>query len=171
MLKAAPEVEAEFTVAADVPEEVRVNDCVVEEFIVTLPKLSVVALSVNFGLAAVAPVPLNDTTAVLPVVELLLIVRLPVADPVAVGLNWTCKVIDCPGFNVAGRVPVTMAKLEPVVEAEFTVTGEVPDDVNVNDCVVAVFSATLPKLSVVGPTVNWGFVVPDWAAVYTISTQ
>ena len=94
MLKAAPVMEAEFTVAADVPEEVRVNACVVEEFMVTLPKLSFVALNVNFGLAAVAPVPLNDTTAVLPVVELLLIVRLHVADPVAVGLNWTCKVID-----------------------------------------------------------------------------
>jgi hypothetical protein len=94
MLKAAPVMEAEFTVAADVPEEVSVNDCVAEEFMVTLPKLSVVALSVNFGLTAAAPVPLNDTTAVLPEVELLLIVRLPVADPVAVGLNWTCKVID-----------------------------------------------------------------------------
>ena len=64
-----------------------------------------------------------------------------------------------------------MAKLEPVVEAEFTVTGEVPDDVSVNDCVVVVFIATLPKFSVVGLAVNWGFVVPDWAAVYTISTQ
>jgi hypothetical protein len=55
-------------------------------FTATLPKLSVVALSVSCEFAVV-PVPLNDTTAVLPVVELLLIVRLPVADPVAVGLN------------------------------------------------------------------------------------
>jgi hypothetical protein len=94
MLKAAPEMEAEFTVTDDVPEEVSVNDCVAEEFTLTLPKLRVVALSVNFELAAAAPVPLNDTTAVLPLVELLLIVRLPVADPVAAGLNWTCKVID-----------------------------------------------------------------------------
>jgi hypothetical protein len=47
----------------------------------------------------------------------------------------------------------------------------VPDDVSVNDCGVAVFSATLPKLSVVGLTVNWGAVVPDCATVYTISTQ
>jgi hypothetical protein len=93
MLK-APDMEAEFTVTDDVPEEVSVNDCVAEEFTLTLPKLRVVALSVNFELAAAAPVPLNDTTAVLPLVELLLIVRLPVADPVAAGLNWTCKVID-----------------------------------------------------------------------------
>jgi hypothetical protein len=47
----------------------------------------------------------------------------------------------------------------------------VPDDVSVNDCGVAVFSATLPKFSVVGLSVNWGAVIPDWVAVYTISTQ
>ena len=47
MLKAAPEMEAEFTVTGDVPEEVSVNDCVAEEFTVTLPKLRVEALSDN----------------------------------------------------------------------------------------------------------------------------
>lgn len=92
-VKPAPVIEAAFTVTDDVPEEVSVNDCVVAVFTATLPKLSVVPLSVSCEFA-VAPVPLNDTTAVLPVVELLLIVRLPVADPVAVGLNWTCRVID-----------------------------------------------------------------------------
>jgi hypothetical protein len=64
-----------------------------------------------------------------------------------------------------------MLKAAPEIEAEFTVTGEVPDDVTVNDCGVAEFSATPPKLSVVGLTVNWGFVAPDCATVYTISTQ
>jgi hypothetical protein len=33
-----------------------------------------------------------------------------------------------------------------MIAAEFTVTGEVPIDVNVSDCVVAVFTVTLPKL-------------------------
>jgi hypothetical protein len=94
MEKAAPVMEAEFTVTGDVPEEVSVTDCVVEELTVTLPKLSVAALSVSIGFVAAAPVPLNDTTAVLPLVELLLMVRFPVADPVAAGLNWACKVID-----------------------------------------------------------------------------
>ena len=93
IVKPEPLIEAEFTVTGDVPEEVSVRDWVVEEFIATLPKLSVVALRVSCEFAVV-PVPLNDTTAVPPVVELLLIVRLPVANPVAVGLNWTCKVID-----------------------------------------------------------------------------
>jgi hypothetical protein len=36
---------------------------------------------------AVVPVPLNDMTAVLPLVELLAMVRFPVDDPVTVGLN------------------------------------------------------------------------------------
>jgi hypothetical protein len=41
-----------------------------------------------------------------------------------------------------------------VITAEFTVTGEVPVDVNVKDCVVAVFTVTLPKLRVPALTVN-----------------
>jgi hypothetical protein len=73
-------IEPAFTVTGDVPVEVSVSDFVPEEFTVTLPKLSVEALSVSRELAVV-PVPLNDTTAVLPAVELLLIVTLPVADP------------------------------------------------------------------------------------------
>jgi len=39
-----------------------------------------------------------------------------------------------------------MVKSAPVIDAEFTVTGDVPVDVSVNDCVVAVFTVTLPKL-------------------------
>ena len=92
-VKPEPVIEAAFTVTGDVPEEVRVSDCVVEEFTVTLPNFSVVAPSVSCEFAVV-PVPLNDTTAVLPPVELLLTVRFPVADPVAAGLNWTWMVID-----------------------------------------------------------------------------
>jgi hypothetical protein len=43
-------------------------------------------LTVNCGLAAV-PVPLKDTVVAPLPVELLLIVRLPVTDPLAVGAN------------------------------------------------------------------------------------
>ena len=32
------------------------------------------------------------------------------------------------------------------MDAELIVTGDVPVDVNVSDCVVAVFTVTLPKL-------------------------
>jgi hypothetical protein len=90
-VKPAPVITAEFTVTGDVPVDVSVNDFVAEEFTVTLPKLSEVALNDNCGVAA-APVPLRDTVVVLPLAELLLIVRLPAADPVVVGANFTCSV-------------------------------------------------------------------------------
>lgn len=61
MLKPDPVIESDFTVRASVPDDVSVNDWVAEEFTVTLPKLSVVALTVNSGLpellAALAYVP------------------------------------------------------------------------------------------------------------------
>jgi hypothetical protein len=40
--------------------------------------------------------------------------------------------------------------------AEFTVTGDVPVDVNVNDCVVAVLTTTLPKLRLAALTASCG---------------
>jgi hypothetical protein len=101
-------------------------------------------------------VPLRATTDVEPVDELLLIVICPLADPVVVGRNCTCNVIDCVGFSVTGKLPPTIVKPEPVIAAEFTVTGEVPVDVNVNDCVVAVFTVTLPKLRLAALTANCG---------------
>jgi hypothetical protein len=55
-------------------------------FTATLPKLRLPALIVNCGFAAV-PVPPRATKAVLPVVELLLIVIRPLAVPAAVGSN------------------------------------------------------------------------------------
>ena len=44
----------------------------------------------------------------------------------------------------------------PVIAAELTVTGDVPVDVSVSDCVVAVFTVTLPKLRLAALTVNCG---------------
>ena len=49
-----------------------------------------------------------------------------------------------------------MVKPAPVTAAEFTVTAVVPVDVSVNACVVAVFTATLPKLRLPALTVNCG---------------
>jgi hypothetical protein len=46
-VKPAPVIAAEFTVTGDVPVDVSVNTCVVDVFTVTLPKLRVVALTVN----------------------------------------------------------------------------------------------------------------------------
>ncbi len=155
-VKPAPEIEAEFTVTAEVPDDVSVTEPVAGEFTVTLPKLRVEALSVNCGLAAAVAVPARATTAVLPLVELLLIVSCPVAVPTAVGRNRSCKVIDWLGLNVIGRLPETRVKPAPVIEAEFTVTAEVPDDVSVTEPVAGEFTVTLPKLSVEALSVNWG---------------
>ena len=47
-------------------------------------------------------------------------------------------------------------KPAPVIAAELTVTGAVPVDVSVNDCVVAVFTVTLPKLRLAALTANCG---------------
>jgi hypothetical protein len=85
--KPVPETDAEFTVTAAVPDDVSVNGRVAEEPTATLPKLNVLALNDNCGVVAAVPVPLNDTVVVPPPVELLLIVRLPVADPLTVGAN------------------------------------------------------------------------------------
>ena len=43
-----------------------------------------------------------------------------------------------------------------MIAAEFTVTGAVPVEVSVNDCVVAVFTVALPKLKLAALTVNCG---------------
>lgn len=85
--KPVPETDAEFTVTAAVPDDVSDKDCIAEEPTVTLPKLRVLALNDNCGVVAAAPVPLNDTVDVPPLLELLLIVTLPVSDPLAVGAN------------------------------------------------------------------------------------
>ena len=74
-MKPAPVMAAEFTVSAEVPEDVSVTDSVDAVFTVTLPKARLAALTVSCGFAAAAPVPLSATATVLPVVELLLIVN------------------------------------------------------------------------------------------------
>jgi hypothetical protein len=101
-------------------------------------------------------VPFRATTVALPVDELLVIEICPVADPAVVGRNCTCNVSDCVGFSVTGKPPPTIAKPGPVIAAEFTVTGDVPVDVSVSDCVVAVFTVTLPKLRLAELIVNSG---------------
>jgi hypothetical protein len=81
-----------------------------------------------------------------------------VAVPADVGLNCTCNVIVSFGFSVTGKLLPTIVKPVPVIAVELTVTGDVPVEVSVNDCVVAVFSVTLPKLRLVALTVTCGAV-------------
>jgi hypothetical protein len=149
-------IAAELTVTGDVPVDFNVNVCVAAVFTGTLPKLRVVAPNVNCGLGAGVLVPLRATTVVEPVDELLMIVIWPLAVPVVVGRYCTCNVIDCVGFSVTGKLPPTIVKPAPVIADELTVTGAVPVEVSVNDCVVAVFIVTLPKLRVAALIVNCG---------------
>ena len=53
-----------------------------------------VVLSDKVGVVVATPVPLRETVEVAPVVELLLMVRLPVADPAVFGEKPTCTVSD-----------------------------------------------------------------------------
>ena len=156
MVKPAPAIEAEFTVTAEVPDDVSITKPVAGEFTVTLPKLRAGVLSVNCGLAAAVPVPVRATVAVLPLVELLLIVSFPLAAPAAVGRNFSCRVTDWFGVSVTGKLPATMVKPAPAIEADFTVTAEVPDDVSVTEAVAEEFTVTLPKLRAEALSVNCG---------------
>ena len=92
-----------------------------------------------------SPVPLKATVTVGFVVELLLMLNCPVAEPTAEGTNVSVKVTDCPGLSVAGRLTGEIEKPPPVVVAEFTVTAAVPFEVSVTVCVVALFTTTLPN--------------------------
>jgi hypothetical protein len=128
-----PVTVAEFTVTGAVPVDVRVRDCVVVVFPVTLPKLKLAALTVSCGLGAAVPIPFRATNTLPSVLELLLIVTWPLSVPVVVGSNCTCSVTECVGVNVTGRLPPTIAKPAPVIAAELTITGDVPVDIKVND--------------------------------------
>jgi hypothetical protein len=152
--KADPAIEAEFTVTAELPEELSVSEPFAEEFTVTLPKLRVEALSVNIGVAAAIPVPVRATATVLPLAELLLILSCPEAAPAALGRNCSCRVTDWFGLNVIGKLFAAREKPAPVIEAEFTVTAELPDEVSVSEAVAAEFTVTLPKLRAEALNVN-----------------
>jgi hypothetical protein len=80
-----------------------------------------------------------------PVEELLAMVSCPVVTPAAMGSNSTSNIAVWPGFNVAGKLSPDIVKPVPVSVAELMVTGAVPVDVRVTDCVAAVFTCTFPK--------------------------
>ena len=123
-----PERVSELTVTAAVPLEVSVTGKVEVEPSVTLPKLRLPGLTVNCG---VVPVPLMLTVTVGLVEELLLMVRVPVAEPAVVGSNWTCRVAVWLGFSVKGKVAPETVKPVPEMLSELTVTAAVPLEVRV----------------------------------------
>jgi hypothetical protein len=69
-----------------------------------------------------------------------------------VGSNCTFNVNDWPGFNWSGNVPPDSVKPVPLKVAELIVTGAVPVEANVTDCVdadptVTLLNARLPVLT------------------------
>lgn len=122
-----------------------------------------------------APVPVSGMTTVPFVVALLIIVNVPLAAPVVVGSNCNCSVIELPGLRFAGKdVPATVNPV-PLTAALLMVSAAVPDEVSNTDCVDAVLRLTLPKATLVAPTVSAGaaalncrpnvLVIPPAAAV------
>jgi hypothetical protein len=99
------------------------------------------------------------TTEVLPLVELLVNVSVPVAAPIAVGPNATCNLIAMFGLNVTGKVAPEIVNPVPLRLAALTVTAELPVEVKVTDCVAGLPRGTLPKFKLVVLKVNTGFVL------------
>ena len=62
-----------------------------------------------------------------------------------VGSNCTFNVNDLPGFNRSGNLPPDRVKPVPLNVAELIVTGPVPVDANVTDCVDADPTIRLPN--------------------------
>ena len=89
--------------------------------------------------------PLRVTVLVPPPEELLETVIVPLAAPVAGGIEADLNVTDWPGFNVAGKLAPEMAKPVPATMTECTVSAAVPEEVSVSVFVEAVFTVTLPK--------------------------
>ena len=153
-----PLIVANVIVSGMVPFEVNVTGRVALDPTATLPKLRLVGLT---AIPAVpVPVPLKLTVAVGLVDELLLIVSVPVAEPAAVGANFTVSVSVCLGLSVTGNVAPDTVNPVPLTAAEFTVTAPVPVEVSVTDCVALDPTVTLPKLRLAGLTVNVGVPVP-----------
>jgi hypothetical protein len=104
--------------------------------------------------APAAPVPLKEMEAVGLVEELLVTVNWPVAEPAVVGSNSTLRVADWLGFSVRGKLAPEKENPVPEMVAELTVTGAVPDEVRVSDCVDGEFKLTSPKATLLALMVS-----------------
>jgi hypothetical protein len=106
--------------------------------------------------AAVA-VPLRLTSAVLPEVELLVMVSCPVDVPAATGVKTTVSFTAMVGLRVTGNVRPEIVNPEPVMLALLTVTGALPVDVKVRTWVADDSITILPKSRLVALIVSTGF--------------
>jgi hypothetical protein len=133
-----------------VPVLFNVIVCVLFWPVVTLPKLT---LDGDALIPACVPVPVRFSTVGDPP-ALLAIETLPVTAPAAVGVYFTLNVAVCPTFNVDGDVTPVAVKPLPVTVTPEIATAACPEFVNVEVNVELLPTATLPKLSVPGFSVN-----------------
>jgi len=92
MVKPAPDKVAPLTMRAVVPLDVKVRDWVDGVPTATLPKATVLELTVRPAPAAATPVPVIWTISDGLACASLVRVRLPVAAPAAAGSNWRLSV-------------------------------------------------------------------------------
>ena len=154
-LKPAPEAEAWVMITSDWPEFFNVSDCVPLLEVCTLPKLRLEGL----GVSSPGPAAVPDKAMLKDGFEpLLVMTRLPVSVPVAVGANLTAKLVLCPGARVTGRLDPLILKPVPVTEACEIVALVPPVFVSVSERVwpvpVCIFPNTrLDELAVNDPAV------------------
>lgn len=98
--------------------------------------------------AYATPVADKPTDVVFPVDELLLIVSVPLTDPLVVGLKSTFTVALCPGLSDAGTFELEIENPVPESVTELIATAEVPVEFNVTVWVDVVFRLTFPKAMV-----------------------
>ncbi len=114
------------------------------------PLLQVSALKV----AGACPVPLRLIVAVPPVVALLVMVTDPLNAPAVVGSKLSVSVAAWLGFRVTGKAIPDSPKPVPETDALLRVNAAVPEDVRVTVFVTVVFSASVPKATLVLLSVN-----------------
>ena len=152
--KPVPEMEAELTVTADVPVEVRVRERDFAVFTGSLPKSRLDALTVSCGLGAAVPVPVRATVVVPPVAELLVMTTCPEKVPALVGVNPIFRVRVPPaGIWAGSRVALVTEKAGPE-----TATWEMSTDFVLGLVMAMLLAAvcpipTPPKSTV--PGVTW----------------
>jgi len=119
-----------------------------------VPKLKLVGELVSSPLATEDPVPDNATVVVGFAGSLLVITRLPVTLPTAVGVNAMAIEADCPAAIVAGVVIPLMVKSAPLKLNMDTVRVDEPVLERAKVLVLFTPTETVPKFTDVGLTDN-----------------
>jgi hypothetical protein len=117
--------------------------------------------------AGTTPVPLRLIAAE-PAEVLSVSVTAPVMAPAAAGSNCTVIVAVWPGCNVTGVLMPASVKPVPLIAAALMVSAAVPDEVSVTVPVVAVFTVTSPKLTLLLLSVRPGVAAPSCRAYVSL---